>query len=882
MKRVFIALCCVVVLAAWSPAALAQGARDARLVLTVVDQSGSILPDALVTAVRVDDPAKAVIGPVKTTDKGVATLTNLVPGVYTIEAEFPGFEKRLMKDIRLRAGDNKHVAILTIQGLMDSITVARDKQAAAADPKSTFGTTLTREQIEALSDDPDEMKRQIMDMAPDAVLRIDSFEGGQLPPKAQIKSIHITRDQFAAESHYAGAHFIDIITQPGIGPLRFNTRLGIRDSALNARNPLTAVKGPEQSRNYGFNVGGSLIKNKSSFALSINGSESFQTPNLYAATPGGATRSEIINLKQRNDNLFTYGSFDYAVTKDQTLRVGFNTEKFTNSNQGVGLYDEESRAYTTRQTWATVRIQEAGPLGRRFFTNTRMQLNYQRQVNDSAVELPTIRINDALTRGGAQQAGGRKARTMNLMSDLDYVRGIHSFRTGVEINGSWYRSDEFTNYLGTYTFESMDAYLAGVPRSYTKRIGNPDLSYRNILGGVYFQDDIRIRKNLTLSPGIRYELQTHLEDFNNFAPRFGVNWAPFKSGRTTIRASAGIFYDWFSTGTYEQTLRVDGFRQQELNILDPTYPDPGAEGLISATNRYLMGNDLGMVRTVRFSAGVQQTLTPRIRSGVTYANSHGYGVLRAVNLNAPVGGVRPDLRFSNVFEIADDAESKTHQLMTNFNVSFMTPSPAAQRARWNWRRGSVNFNHTLAYQRNNTDGAFNIPFSGSPDGEWASANFDIRHRLNVGLQSQALRNLSVFLAMNMSSAPPYTIRTGRDDNGDLVFNDRPLGVGRNTERGASQVGVSANASYTISFGKRKVLAPPGIMVTGGPDRVMSVQTVGGGEQPRYRIAFSIGAQNLTNRVNRIGFNGTMTSPFFRQSTGVGQPRKLDMGISFSF
>ena len=563
MKRVWIALCCAVLLG-WSPAG-AQGARDARLVLTVVDQSGSILPNAVVTAVRVDDPAKAVIGPVKTTDKGAATLTSLVPGVYTIEVEFPGFEKRIMKEIRLRAGENKHVAILTIQGLIDSITVGRDKQAAAADPKSTFGTTLTREQIEALSDDPDEMKRQIMDMAPDAVLRIDSFEGGQLPPKAQIKSIHITRDQFAAESHYAGAHFIDIITQPGIGPLRFTTRLGFRDSALNARNPLTAVKGPEQSRNYGFNVGGSLIKNKSSFAFSVNGSESFQTPNLYAATPGGATRSEIINLKQRNDNIFTFGSFDYAVTKDQTLRVGFNTEKFTNSNQGVGLYDEESRAFTTRQTWATVRIQEAGPLGRRFFTNTRMQLNYQRQVNDSAVELPTIRINDALTRGGAQQAGGRKARTMNFMSDLDYVRGIHSFRTGVEINGSWYRSDEFTNYLGTYTFESVDAFLAGVPRSYTKRIGNPDLSYRNILGGVYFQDDIRIRKNLTLSPGLRYELQTHLEDFNNFAPRFGVNWAPFKSGKTTIRASAGIFYDWFRT----RNLRTDPARRR--------FPAAGAE-----------------------------------------------------------------------------------------------------------------------------------------------------------------------------------------------------------------------------------------------------------------------------------------------------------------
>jgi hypothetical protein len=428
----------------------------------------------------------------------------------------------------------------------------------------------------------------------------------------------------------------------------------------------------------------------------------------------------------------------------------------------------------------------------------------------------------------------------------------------------------------------MDAFLAGVPRSYTRRIGDPNITYSNVNGAIYFQDDIRLRKNLTFSPGIRYELQTHVDDYNNWAPRFGVNWAPFKSGKTTIRASAGVFYDWFSTGTYEQTLRVDGFRQQELNILDPFYPDPGAEGLVSATNRYLMGDDLALVRTVRFSAGVQQTLTPRIRAGVTFAHMQGYGVLRSINLNAPVNGLRPDLRFANVLELQDDAESTSKQLSSNFSISFMTPGPAAQQKRWNWRRGSVNFNHVFSFNRNNSDGAFSVPFSGSPDGEWGPANGDVRHRVNFGVNSQALRNLNFFLSTNISSASPYTIRTGRDDNGDLLFNDRPEGVGRNTERGAMQVNMSANASYSISFGKRKVTAPPGISVIGGPAGVVSVNTVGGGQQPRYRIQFGVGVQNLTNRVNRTGFNGTMTSPFFLQSTGVGSPRRVDMNVSFSF
>ena len=162
-----------------------------------------------------------------------------------------------------------------------------------------------------------------------------------------------------------------------------------------------------------------------------------------------------------------------------------------------------------------------------------------------------------------------------MISDLDYIRGIHSYRAGVDVTGGQYRSDETSNYLGTFTFESLDDYNAGTPRSYTRRTGNPDIRYSSVQAGIYVQDDIRVRKNLTLSPGIRYELQNHLDDFNNFAPRFGLNWAPFKSGKTTIRASAGIFYDWFSSSTYEQTIRLDGFRQQELNIFEPSFPDPG-------------------------------------------------------------------------------------------------------------------------------------------------------------------------------------------------------------------------------------------------------------------------------------------------------------------
>ena len=67
------------------------------------------------------------------------------------------------------------------------------------------------------------------------------------------------------------------------------------------------------------------------------------------------------------------------------------------------------------------------------------------------------------------------------------------------------------------------------PWSYTRRIGDPNIDYFNLQGALYVQDDIRVRTGLTLSPGLRYEMQTHVSDFNNLGPRFGVTWSPFRA-----------------------------------------------------------------------------------------------------------------------------------------------------------------------------------------------------------------------------------------------------------------------------------------------------------------------------------------------------------------
>ena len=853
------------------------------LVVTVVDTTGAVLPGATVTVTGLDPTNKATaVEPAKASDQGVATLVKLAPGRYSIRAEFTGFETRMIPEVRVRNGNNKQVVMLPIEGHKETVLVGQDKQSAASDPRGpSFGSTLTREQIEQLSDDPEVLRQQLQDMAgPGAVIKVDSFEGGALPSKSQIRSIRISRDQFAAEFHAAGGVNIEIITQPGAGPIRMGLNYRMVGDGLSGRSPFVPVRGPEADRNVGLNVNGTLIKNKSSFGFFYNDNRRTQTPNINIATGTGQKRAEALALRQKTDGFNANLNIDYALTIDQTLRFGAGMNTFNNKNLGIGTWDEEERAYTRDSTNGFVRLQQIGPLGRRGFLRTRLQYAWTDTSNTANVEAPTIRVLDAFNRGGAQLAGGQHGKTAIFGSDLDYVRGIHTFRVGLQADGSHWRSDDKSNYLGTYTFESLEAFEAGRPRSYTRRIGNPNLSYNWLQGAIYAQDDVRVRRNLTLSGGLRYEAQTHVQDFDNVMPRLGITWAVGRQqSPTTLRASWGIFHDWLSNGTYEQTLRVDGFRQQEIDIFNPTYPVFSDLALVAApVSRYELGEGVVLPRTTRVSLGVDRRFKV-VQANATYAYQRGGAVARGVNLNAPINGVRPDPRFGNVIEVVSDASSRLNQLQANISINQGALIPLNRAApKISFKRVTWFINYTLAKSRNNTDGAFSVAPTGNLDLEWGPANNDVRHRYNLQFNNQIIKNLGIGIGWNANSASPYTIRTGTDDNGDFIFNDRPAGTPRNTERASGSSAMFLNLNYRWQFGK-PVTGPGGVGVifNGGAVDVRTVEAPG-----RYSVGFFLFASNLTNHANYTGYSGVMTSQFFRQATAVSGTRRVEAGLNFLF
>jgi len=860
------------------PPAAAQGRRS-RLIVAVADQTGAVIQQATVTVTRQEGGAgMPPILPVHTGEEGVAVVDGLVDGRYTIQVEFPGFATFVLQDVRVRGGDTRRRITLQLPKLDETVNVTRDAQSAALDRQgSAFSTVLTREQIEQLPDDPEEMEQVLKAMAPPgSSIRVDGFSGGRLPPKSQIRSIRLRRrDMFAAQNHggMQGMMFIDIMTMPGNGPLRGSLDVHFMDDGFNARNAFTSTKPEEQLRQGGWSLSGTIRPNKTSFSIHGNATSVYSSPHLLAVLPDGTTTTDAV--RQPRDGYTVNARIDHALTKDHAMRASVDVDTSETSNLGVGGYNLFERAFDTDTTTTTVRFSENGPLGRRGFTESRLQLRWGDTATRAAVEAPTIRVQDAFTGGGAQQRGGRRSFDFELATDADYVKGAHSWRTGVLLEGGRYTSDDMSNYLGTYTFASLADYHAGRPANYTRRIGDPAISYTSFQAGWYLQDDWRMARSLLVSGGVRVGLQEHVGDRLNLSPRVSAAWSPFRSGTLTLRGSYGYFYDWISSDLYKQTLLVDGIRQREINVRFPSYPDPRDAGTALPTNRYLWADGLGLPMAHRMTAGVERALTKNQRLTANYTRSWGQGLLRGRNRNTPVNGIRPDVTFANVVELVSDAESRSQSIGVFYSF-----------VRMDWKRTFLSVNYNWTKVDTNTTGAFSLPANGENlDTEWGPSPGDIRHRFGASFNSSPIKDVSVGLNLRAQSGSPYNITTGFDNNGDGLFNDRPAGISRNAARGGWQVDLGGRLSYAIGFGKPRAQTGPGgqqIAITMGSGGGMAAGFGGGAADKRVRIEFYASGQNLLNRVNYTAYSFVQTSPFYGRAIAAAQPRKFQVGVRVGF
>src|SRR5581483_10201711 len=137
----------------------------------------------------------------------------------------------------------------------------------------------------------------------------------------------------------------------------------------------------------------------------------------------------------------------------------------------------------------------------------------------------------------------------------------------------FYTFMDATNFGGTFTFSSLEDFAARRAALFQIARGNPRASFAQPEAYGFFQDEMKLRPDLNLTLGLRYDWQAKVGDRNNFAPRAAVAYAPGK-GKTVLRAGAGVFYDRLDDRAIQRSLLVNGTAVSEVVIADPSFIDP--------------------------------------------------------------------------------------------------------------------------------------------------------------------------------------------------------------------------------------------------------------------------------------------------------------------
>jgi hypothetical protein len=880
MRRLRTLLVVVLGLCLGAVAAGAQpAAGTATLRVAVKDATEGFLPHAVVTLVDATGLERAA--PVDA--EGIATFAGIAPGDYQVKATADGFRESVQA-VSVRRGTNTHTATLAV-AISEEVTVAE----LGADERrdNGFTQTLTADEIDALSDDPDEMAEQLAQMAgPGAQVFVDGFRGGRLPPKDQIQQIRFNSNSFSAEYHEAGMVRVEVITRPGFGGWRGRANFGFRDESLNARNAFSVTKDPTQQQRFNLSFQGPIVAGKTGISMSVDGNNAFDSRTIRALeSSGGALTGGL--ARNTTDGLNVNVRLDHAMGPGSQVRAEYSRRGTDRGNLGVGDFDLPERGYDTEQVNDTFRVRNTRLLGKKVFSELKFEFSRNEQVTNPYDTSATIRVNDAFTRGGAGQSGARNSRELELAQNFDFTIGRkHALRAGVLLEAGWWSSTQQQNTNGTYTFTSLDNFNAGLPATFTLRVGNPLVEYSQVKAGWFIQDDLRLAKTLSVSLGIRQEIQTQVNDWFNMAPRAAFTWNA--SRKTTVRGGYGIFYDWYEANLHEQTLRVDGQRQVDIVVTNPSFPADAGTG-ITLPSSVIRAASLTQPIIQQASIGLDRPLTGWASLRMDYMWTRGSNALRAINVNAPVDGVRPDPTAGLITEIQSNGRRASDRLTIGVN------------ARHDRTRIFTNVMYQLQSARNFADSATALPSdSTNPDLDWGPSAQDIRHRLFVNVNAPIWWGVRAGLNMQVASAPPYNVTTGRDDNGDTVFNDRPAGVERNSERGASTLNANLRLNRTIGFGG-PASGPGGVPMLpappGGGGGALNQRGPGGGgpgggggpqimvmegNNARYRLDFYAQISNIFNKVNYNTFVGNALSPFFGQATSAGPARRMEVGMSLGF
>jgi hypothetical protein len=952
----------------------------------VTDPSGASIAKA---SVRLTSAGGASLD--TTTNKdGSYEFKSLALGAYTVKAAAKNFELFTKENVQIVAGQVQQLNIsLLIKMEEQKVEVTDTPTKLDVDSSNNAGMVVLKDKdLEALSDDPDEMQSELQALAGPSAgpnggqIYIDGFTAGQLPPKASIREIRINQNPFSSEYDKLGYGRIEILTKPGTDQLHGQLFLTGNTAGFNSRNPFigSAEQPGYYSTQFSANLGGSLGKKASFFTnierRNLNELSIINTPfvdpttlqitQFTDAVPNPRTRT---NFSQR---------FDYQVSPTNTFTARYQYWRNNESNDGIGTFSLPTVGHNSLNTEQTFQLSDTQTINARTINETRFQFVHQNNNQNPLNSTPTIQVQGAFVDGGSSGGLYNDIQNRYELQNITYMTfGKHSIKYGGRLRFTNEDNSSSAKFNGLYSFGSrVDPTVSGCtvpnpPSTCPQLTGiqayqimltglSQNLSIAQIIangggasfyslnfnpqgsanagvtwvdGALFLQYDWRIKPNLTLTTGLRYETQNNLGDHADFAPRIGLAWGIDGSGKnkapeTVLRLGYGIFYDRFTTDMVLTQEQQNGVIQQQYLVPNPAFFNPNQAVLppfpstgTSPQTVYKLNPNLRTPYTMQAGVTLERQLSKFANLSVTYLNSRGNHQYYTNFINAnqiPPGTIVAPPPSEIQYQYQSAGTFKQNQLIVNSSIRMGT-------------KLSLFGYYTLNYANSDTAGASYIP-SNPFDlvQDYGRASFDIRNRFFFGGTVALPYSFRLSPFMIASSGPPFNITTGQDVYGNAVYNTRATAgnctagatgvmntaygcfnlvtvpgvpvIPINDATGPSRFTLNLRLSKTFGFGAKKEAAAAGGPGGGGtfgrgPGGGGGQHGGGGGgmfggnpSNHHYNLTFSVNARNVFNNVNVATPIGNLSSPLFGESNALaGGPfssstanRRIDLQVQFTF
>jgi hypothetical protein len=895
------------------PGACAQQ-REAAIRGQVTDPSEALVPGASVTLRLEEQTAQPVLRAAFSDDQGTFVFPSLAAGKYSLTVAANGFrdEKR---EINLKSDEILTLSIkLKIEVEHQQISVSGEEELDSSPDRNLGAIILSGSDLDALATNPQDLQRQLeamvgSDIAPQ--FYVDGFTANHLPPKSSIQEIRMNQNPYSAQYDTPGAERIEIITKPGGTSLHGDLMLLGEDSPLNSQNPYVTSQPPYSAFYSEGDINGSLTKTSSWFLTGVQqnmGTQSF----IHAITSStGPAYTQTVSSPQTGVGVTP--RIDFQVGKVQTFSVRYELDHETQDNLLQSQLSLPTQAVDTRHDEQTLQISDTQAYSPNLVNETRFQFV---RLNDSSVARngsASVLVQGAFNGGGNNLGQSHDGQNHYELQDyVSLLRGDHLFHFGGRFRDIQDSNTSTGGYNGEFIFSSINAYettqqgiangltpaqiraMGGGASQFSVTAGTPKI-YVNVADlGLYFEDEWKMNANMTLTPGVRYETQSHIRDHADFGPRLSYGWSigakDKKPAKAIFRAGVGLFYQRFTPDLVLNAARQNGVLQQQYVVNNPDFypnlPSPSELGPAALPTVYRIDPLLHAPGLFQASVGIEKQFFKRLFINTDYTYYRGLDLLLTRNINAPLpgtynpndptSGTRPLGTLQNIYEYQSEGASKRNQLYAN--------------ARYKTKQVTLYGYYVFGKRDTDTQGAGSFP-SDQYDlhVDYGRAANDTRNRGYLG----GLITLPYQFVLNpffiVQSSTPFNITVGQDLNGDSQFNDRP----------AFATDLTRPSVYQTKFGNfdadplpgQKIIpinygvGPALVMLnmgfarnfSFGPkllDQAAPAKPAPGKKAPkpetarRFQLNLGVEAQNIFNTVNGGLPVGVLGSPLFGQSTNL--------------